>query len=106
MEKRSIDIVRQIIMEKREKEKDTLTPEQMRALDRIINLMNENDFFFLTIPPRGAAKLFAILHIEEDRAIKLYRDLVSKENKRKYKKYRREQEKKTGVSFFDKILKR
>ena len=103
MKKRSIDIVRQIVMEKRA---EALTPKQKRGLDIILNLMNENDFYFFTIPPKTAARLFTALDIEEDRGIELYRDLVSKENKRKYREYKREQKKKTGVSFFDKILKR
>ena len=102
MEKKSIDIVRELVEKKREEAK---TPEQKRALDDILNMMNENDFFFLTVSPYQAARLFTWLDIEEKQAIKLYRDLVSKKNKREFRKLRMEQKKDRGFSLI-KVLKK
>lgn len=102
MEKKSIDIVKEIIKKKR---KESERPEEIIGLSKFLDLIDENEFYFLTVSPYMVARLFSGLGMEEKQAIELYRDLVSKENKRKYKEYKREQRKNHVVSAINEFFK-
>ena len=102
MEEKSIDIVREKLKKRRE---EAETPEEKRGLDGIIEMVNENDFFFLTIPVKTAAKIFSLLDLEDDQVRELYRDLISVENQMKFDKYQMEQKKSRVVSIVNKFLK-
>lgn len=102
MEKKSIDIVKEIIKKKRE---ESERPEEKIGLTKILDLIDKNEFCFLALSPSTVARLFSGLGMEDKQAIELYRDLVSKENRRKYKEYMREQRKNRVVSAINEFFK-
>ena len=102
MEKKTIDIIREKMVERR---KDAQNAEEEEGLDWFIEKLNENDFFFHTISARSASRVFEILGIDYEVAIKMYKDLMSNENKKKYAKYLRDQRKQKIVSTVKKFLK-
>ena len=83
--KRAIDFVREEMNKRREKCK---TPEEEKKIDDIIELLNWNDYIFLEIDGNSSFIIFSLIGVEDTIGPQLYRELLSKENQKKYAKFK------------------
>lgn len=93
--KKAIDIIRDEMAKRKEECK---TEEEEKKIDKKIEFLNENDYVFFTIDYREAISIFETLGMDENYAIELYRELLSKENQKEYEVFTKKQNKRRIIN--------